>query len=38
MGLFIIKLLSDQISARLIIENHKGTSFSIIFKGIGSDN
>jgi len=38
MGLFIIKLLAEQIGARLIIENHQGTSFIIIFKGIRSDN
>ena len=38
MGLFIIKLLADQISARLIIENHKGTSYSIVFKGIGPEH
>lgn len=37
MGIYIIQLLVEQINAKLIIENQQGTSFSIIFKGIGSD-
>ena len=37
MGLYIIKLLIEQINAKLSIENQQGTSFSIIFKGIGPD-
>jgi PAS domain S-box-containing protein len=37
LGMFIIKLLADQINAKLIIENHQGTSFSIVFKGIRSE-
>ena len=36
MGMLIIRLLVDQIDARLVIDNHQGTSFSIIFKGIGT--
>jgi PAS domain S-box-containing protein len=38
MGLLIIKLLSEQIAAKLVIENHSGTSFSIIFKGFRKNN
>ena len=38
MGLFIIKLLSEQIAAKLVIENHHGTSFSIIFNSKKSSN
>jgi PAS domain S-box-containing protein len=37
LGMFIIKLLAEQIYAKLIIENHQGTSFSIVFKGIRSE-
>ena len=37
LGMYIVQLLVEQINAKLIIENHKGTSFSIIFKGIGSN-
>jgi PAS domain S-box-containing protein len=37
LGMFIIKLLAEQINAKLIITNHQGTSFNIIFKGIGSN-
>lgn len=33
-GMLIIQLLVNQIDARLVIDNHQGTSFSIIFKGI----
>jgi two-component sensor histidine kinase len=34
LGMLIIKLLVEQIKAELVIKNHHGTSFSIIFKGI----
>jgi PAS domain S-box-containing protein len=34
MGMFIIRLLSEQINAKMIIENQQGTSFIIIFNGI----
>jgi PAS domain S-box-containing protein len=37
MGIHIIKLLVDQINAKMIIENQQGTSFSIIFQGIKSN-
>jgi PAS domain S-box-containing protein len=37
LGMLIIKLLIEQINAKLIIENHHGTSFSIFFKGIRSE-
>ena len=38
LGIFIMKLLVDQIDGKLIVENKQGASFSIIFKGIGSVN
>jgi len=37
LGIYIIKLLVDQINAKMIIENYQGTSFSIIFQGIESN-
>lgn len=38
LGMFIIKLLSEQISADLNIENHQGTSFSLVFNNLPAGN
>jgi PAS domain S-box-containing protein len=36
LGMFIVKLLVEQIEGQLIIENKHGSSFSILFKGMKS--
>jgi PAS domain S-box-containing protein len=37
MGMFIIRLLSEQINAKLLVEIDHGTSFTLLFKGIRPD-